>query len=481
LAAVHFSFSLRISCYTSRQMPSRTAMPLSVVILAAGQGKRMRSALAKVLQPLARRPLLEHVIQTARALAPADIHVVYGHGGQAVPAALSAERVTWVHQAQQLGTGHAVLQAAPDIADGHMVLVLYGDVPLIQRDTLERLLAVANAKTLAVLTVILQDPGGYGRIVRDARGGIRKIVEHKDASQAELRLRECNTGIIAAPAKLLKKWLVRLKNDNTQREYYLTDIAAIAAKEKIRVTPLLASTEDEVLGVNDKVQLAQVEAVYRERKVRELMLCGVTVIDPARLDVRGEVTVGCDVELDVNVVLEGQVSLGDRVRIGPNCVIRDSQIGPDTQVFPNCVVDRVVIGASCNIGPFARLRPGAALARDVHIGNFVEVKNAKVGAGSKANHLTYLGDAVIGEDVNVGAGTITCNYDGVNKSQTHIEDGAFIGSGSMLVAPVRIGARATIGAGSTITEDAPADQLTLGRSRQVSIDSWVRPAKQKKS
>jgi bifunctional UDP-N-acetylglucosamine pyrophosphorylase/glucosamine-1-phosphate N-acetyltransferase len=462
-------------------MPARTAMPLSVVILAAGQGKRMKSAFAKVLQPLARRPLLQHVIETAQSLAPADIHVVYGHGGQAVPAALAGERVTWVLQAQQLGTGHAVMQAMPGIPDDHMVLVLYGDVPLIQRGTLEKLLQVANAKTLAVLTVILQDATGYGRVLRDARGRIRKIIEHKDASKAELRVREANTGVIAAPARLLKKWLTLLKNDNAQGEYYLTDIAAIAAKGKIQVTQLIAPTEQEVLGVNDKQQLAQVEALYREGKARELMQAGVTVIDPARLDVRGTVHVGCDVELDVNVILEGKVTLGDRVRIGPNCVIRDSEIGADTQIFPNCVLDRAVVGPSCNIGPYARLRPGAALACGVHIGNFVEVKNAKLGEGSKANHLTYLGDAVIGKDVNVGAGTITCNYDGVNKSQTHIEDGAFIGSGSMLVAPVRIGARATIGAGSTITEDTPADKLTLGRSRQVSIDSWTRPAKQKKS
>jgi bifunctional UDP-N-acetylglucosamine pyrophosphorylase/glucosamine-1-phosphate N-acetyltransferase len=462
-------------------MSARTVMPLSVVILAAGQGKRMKSALAKVLQPLARRPLLKHVIETAQSLAPADIHVVYGHGGQAVPAALADERVTWVLQAQQLGTGHAVMQAMPGIPDDHMVLVLYGDVPLIQRDTLEKLLGVANAKTLAVLTVILQDATGYGRILRDARGRIRKIVEQKDASQAQLRVREANTGVIAAPARLLKKWLGLLKNDNAQQEYYLTDVAALAAKDKINVTPLVAPTEDEVLGVNDKLQLAQVEALYRQRTARELMLAGVTLIDPARLDVRGTVTVGSDVELDVNVVLEGEVTLGDRVRIGPNCVIRDSAIGADTQIFPNCVLDRAVVGPSCNIGPFARLRPGAALARGVHIGNFVEVKNTKLGEGSKANHLTYLGDAVIGKDVNVGAGTITCNYDGVNKSQTHIGDGAFIGSGSMLVAPVRIGARATIGAGSTITEDTPADKLTLGRSRQVSIDGWARPVKQKKS
>jgi bifunctional UDP-N-acetylglucosamine pyrophosphorylase/glucosamine-1-phosphate N-acetyltransferase len=373
------------------------------------------------------------------------------------------------------------MQAMAAIPDQHMVLVLYGDVPLIQRDTLKGLLELAGARTLAVLTVILQDPSGYGRILRDARGRIRRIVEHKDASKVQLRIREANTGIIAAPAKLLRKWLALLTNDNAQHEYYLTDIAAIAAREKIQVVPLLAATEYEVLGVNDKLQLAEVEAAYRRQKARELMLAGATVIDPARLDVRGTVSVGCDVELDVNVILEGEVKLGDRVRVGANCVIRNSTIGADTQIFPNCVLDRAAVGPSCNIGPFARLRPAAALARGVHIGNFVEVKNARVGEGSKANHLTYLGDAVIGKDVNVGAGTITCNYDGVNKSQTQIEDGVFIGSGSMLVAPVRIGARATIGAGSTITADAPADTLTLGRSRQVSIASWARPVKQKKS
>jgi bifunctional UDP-N-acetylglucosamine pyrophosphorylase / glucosamine-1-phosphate N-acetyltransferase len=456
-------------------------MPLSVVILAAGQGKRMKSGWPKVLQPLAGRALLKHVIDTARQLAPEAIHVIYGHGAEQVREALKSEAVSWVLQESQLGTGHAVLQAIPGIPDAHTVLVLCGDVPLIRRDTLERLLKLADSKTLAVLTVMLEDPSGYGRILRDVRGRIRKIVEHKDASKQELRVRESNTGIIAAPAKLLKKWLARVKNDNAQGEFYLTEVAAIAAKEKIRVVPLLALTESEVLGVNDKVQLAQVEAAYRQQQAQELMLAGVTVIDPARLDIRGTVTAGRDVQLDVNVILEGKVTIGDRVRIGPNCVIRDTEIGADTQIFANCVLDHAVIGPCCNIGPFARLRPGAALAQEVHIGNFVEVKNAKVGEGSKANHLAYLGDAVIGKDVNVGAGTITCNYDGVNKSQTHIEDGVFIGSGSMLVAPVRIGARATIGAGSTITEDAPADKLTLGRSRQVSIDSWARPAKRKKS
>src|SRR5450759_1706102 len=401
-------------------------MPLSVVILAAGQGKRMKSEWPKVLQPLAGRAFLKHVIDSARQLAPEAIHVVYGHGGERVREALKSESVSWVLQKRQLGTGHAVSQALPGILDTHTVLVLYGDVPLIRCDTLEKLLKLSDSKTLAILTIMLADPTGYGRILRDARGRIRKIVEHKDASKQELRVRESNTGIIAAPAKLLKKWLAEVKNNNAQGEFYLTDVAAIAAKAKFKVAPLLALTEAEVLGVNDKVQLAQVEASYREQQARDLMLAGVT--------------------------------LGDRARIGPNCVIRDCEIGADTQVFANCVLDHANMGSSCNIGPFARLRPGAALARGVHVGNYVEVKNTKLGAGSKANHLSYLGDAVIGKDVNVGAGTITCNYDGVNKSQTHIEDGVFVGSGSMLVAPRRIGARATIGAGSTITQDVPADK-----------------------
>jgi bifunctional UDP-N-acetylglucosamine pyrophosphorylase/glucosamine-1-phosphate N-acetyltransferase len=457
-------------------------MPLSVVILAAGQGKRMKSDLAKVLQPLARQPLLKYVIDTAQALSPAAIHVVYGHGGESVPRAFAAAPVAWVRQAEQHGTGHAVMQALPSIPDDHMVLVLYGDVPLIRHDTLAGLLAVADARSLAILTVLFQDPTGYGRILRDARKQrIRKIVEQKDASAAELRVRECNTGIIAAPAKLLRKWLARVKSDNAQKEYYLSDVAGIAARERHRVVPLLTADEYEVLGINDKAQLAQLEAVYRARQVRALMLAGITVIDPARLDVRGTVTAGRDVELDVNVILEGNVVLGDGVRIGAHCVIRDCEIGAGTQVFSHCVLDHAIIGPACMIGPYARLRPGALLAREVHIGNFVEVKNTELGNGSKANHLTYLGDAVIGKDVNVGAGTITCNYDGANKSQTQIGDRAFIGSGSMLVAPVRIGAGATIGAGSTITTDAPADKLTLGRSRQVSIEGWSRPQKSKKS
>jgi bifunctional UDP-N-acetylglucosamine pyrophosphorylase / glucosamine-1-phosphate N-acetyltransferase len=459
---------------------TRTKLSLSVVILAAGQGKRMNSDLPKVLQPLAGRPLLAHVIATARALEPAAVHVVYGHGGERVLEALRTEPVSWVQQAQQLGTGHALLQVAPQLRDDELVLVLYGDVPLITRETLVKLLELASPKDLGLLTARLEDPTGYGRVLRDRRGRVRCVVEQKDASQRELAIHECNTGVVAAPAKHLKKWLKRLTNHNAQREYYLTDVISMAVKDKIAVRPLLAPATDEVLGVNDKLQLAVVEAVYRRRRADELMAAGATVIDPRRLDVRGSVEVGRDALLDVNVVLEGGVKLGDRVRIGPGCVIRDAVIGDDTEVFAHCVVDNAVIGASCRIGPFARIRPASTLAANVHIGNFVELKNAQLGVGSKANHLTYLGDTVVGVDVNVGAGTITCNYDGANKWTTHIEDGVFVGSGSMLVAPVRIEAGATIGAGSTITQNAPRDQLTVGRARQVSIEGWQRPKKRER-
>jgi bifunctional UDP-N-acetylglucosamine pyrophosphorylase/glucosamine-1-phosphate N-acetyltransferase len=462
------------------RLRTRTKLPVSVVILAAGQGKRMHSELPKVLQPLAGRPLLAHVIATARALEPASVHVVYGHGGERVLEALRSEPVSWVQQAQQLGTGHALLQVAPQLHDDSLVLVLYGDVPLITRATLEQLIALAGVRELGLLTARLDDPSGYGRVLRDSHGGVRRVVEQKDASRKELALKECNTGVLAAPAKHLKKWLARLRNNNAQREYYLTDVISMAVKDKIAVRPLLAPAIDEVLGVNDKVQLAAVEAAYRRRRATELMTAGATVIDPARLDVRGSVEVGHDAVIDVNVVLEGQVRLGARVRIGPGCVIRDAEIGDDTEILAHCVLDNAVIGASCRIGPFARIRPATRLAANVHIGNFVEVKNTQLGTGSKANHLTYLGDAVVGADVNVGAGTITCNYDGANKWPTHIEDNVFVGSGSMLVAPVRIEAGATIGAGSTITQNAPRDQLTLGRARQVSIQGWQRPKKRER-
>jgi bifunctional UDP-N-acetylglucosamine pyrophosphorylase/glucosamine-1-phosphate N-acetyltransferase len=369
-------------------------MPISVVILAAGQGKRMKSDLPKVLQPVAGRPLLKHVIDTARELSASDIHVVYGHGGERVRDALVSENVTWVVQAEQLGTGHAVQQAMPGVPDEHLVLILFGDVPLVQAATMQRLIdAAANGDALGVLSVRMKDPTGYGRIVRDRAGTVARIVEHRDANQKERAIDEVNTGLMAASAQRMREWLAQLRNDNAQGEYYLTDVVVMAAKSGLKVNAILADSEDEVLGVNDKVQLAEVEAIYRKRRAIGLMLQGVTLVDPARFDARGPVTVGRDVHIDVNVVFEGVVKLGDRVRIGPNVVIRDSEIGDDTVVFPSCVIDRASIGPNCNIGPFARFRPSSSLAQGVHIGNFVEVKNSILGAGAKANHLTYLGDA----------------------------------------------------------------------------------------
>jgi bifunctional UDP-N-acetylglucosamine pyrophosphorylase/glucosamine-1-phosphate N-acetyltransferase len=452
-------------------------MPLSVVILAAGQGKRMKSDLPKVLQPLAGRPLLGHVLDTAAGLEAAATHVVYGHGGERVLEAFEGRDVHWALQAEQHGTGHAVMQAMAQIPDDHLVLVLYGDVPLVQLDTLARLVAAAGPDTVSLLSVMLPDPTGYGRIVRDGAGNVVRIVEHKDANAKERAIHESNTGLMCVPAGKLKGWLASLKNDNAQGEYYLTDIVVMAVRSGCQVQAVVAPTVTEVLGVNDKVQLAELEAAYRKQRATALMLEGVTIVDPARFDARGPVSAGRDVHIDVNVVLEGSVKLGHRVRIGPNVVIRDSEIGDDTVIFPNCVIDRARIGSGCNIGPFARLRPSAELEAGVHIGNFVEVKNSVIRAGAKANHLTYLGDATVGEKVNVGAGTITCNYDGANKWRTEIGAGAFIGSGTMLVAPVKVGAGATIGAGSTITKDAPDDRLTIERSKQVTIDGWKRPTK----
>jgi bifunctional UDP-N-acetylglucosamine pyrophosphorylase / glucosamine-1-phosphate N-acetyltransferase len=454
-------------------------MKLAVVILAAGQGKRMKSDLPKVLQPLAGRPLLGHVVSRARALNPSSIHVVYGHGGDAVREALVKEKLQWALQGEQLGTGHAVMQAMPNVADDELVLVLYGDVPLIDAGTLRQLIAAAGAKAMSLLTVMLDNPSGYGRIVRKS-GAIQKIVEQKDATKAQLKIREGNSGIMAVPAKLLRKWLGKLGNRNAQGEYYLTDIIAMAVKDKVKVTPLIAPTVAEVLGVNDKAQLAELEAMHRAQRARELMVAGATLIDPLRVDIRGDISVGRDVFLDANVLLEGKVTLGDRVRVGPNVVLRDVTIGSDCVIHPNSVLEQSVLGAGCIIGPYARVRPGSKLGANVHIGNFVELKKTEIDDGSKANHLTYLGDAVIGKGVNVGAGTITCNYDGVNKSTTTIEDGAFIGSGNMLVAPVRIGKDATTGAGSTITKDAPDGQLTLTRAKQMTLDGWKRPVKKPK-
>jgi bifunctional UDP-N-acetylglucosamine pyrophosphorylase/glucosamine-1-phosphate N-acetyltransferase len=459
-----------------KKKKGKAAMPLAVVILAAGQGKRMNSDLPKVLQPLAGRPLLRHVVDTARALQPASLHLVHGHGGEQVRAAFGGDDLHWALQAEQKGTGHAVTQAMPAVSDDQMVLVLYGDVPLLKADTLRELLQLASGG-LALLTVNLEDPAGYGRIVRDARGGVKSIVEQKDATAAHLRIRECNTGVLAVAAPQLKRWLQRLRNNNAQGEYYLTDIVAMAVKDKVAVRPLVAASATEVMGVNDKLQLAALEAVLRRELAAAAMRAGATLADPARFDQRGELALGRDVFIDADVLLEGRVVLGDRVRIGPHCVLRDVTIGADTHVVSHSTLEEAEVGSGCSIGPFARLRPGARLADGVHIGNFVEVKNSNVGKGSKANHLTYLGDADVGAGVNVGAGTICCNYDGANKWRTVIENGAFIGSGSMLVAPVTIGPNATIAAGSTVTKDAPAAKLTVARARQVTIEGWQRPVK----
>jgi bifunctional UDP-N-acetylglucosamine pyrophosphorylase / glucosamine-1-phosphate N-acetyltransferase len=452
-------------------------MSISVVILAAGQGKRMNSDLPKVLQPLAGKPLLGHVIDAAHSLDPDHICVVYGHGGARVQAALQKVKVDWVLQAQQLGTGHAVMQAMPLIPDDHTVLVLYGDVPLIKPGTLKRMLAEAADGSLAVLTVELDHPDGYGRVLRDASGHVQTIVEQADATPAQQRIREVNTGVMAARAGLLRQWLLNVTSNNRQGEFYLTDVVGIAHAAGVHINTVLASGAAEVAGVNDKVQLALAEAHHRRERAHELLLAGATIVDPQRIDIRGDVAVGRDVYIDVNVILVGTVRLAAGVKVGPNCLIIDSQIGPDTEIHANCVIDNAVVGENCKIGPFARLRPRAVLHADVHVGNFVEVKNTTVGARSKANHLTYLGDAKIGSDVNVGAGSVTCNYDGENKWPTFIEDGAFIGSGTMLVAPVRIGAGATIGAGSTITRSTAEGKLTLERSQQVSSEEWQRPTK----
>jgi len=456
-------------------------MQLSVVILAAGQGKRMNSDLPKVLQPLAGRPLLEHVVRVARSLDPANVYVVYGHGGAEVQAALSQQPVEWILQAAQLGTGHAVMQAMCVIPDDHTVLVLYGDVPLIRCASLKQLVAAADGGALAILSVALDNATGYGRIVRNPDGEVSAIVEHKDATPDQLTIRELNSGLMAAPAGRLREWLLGLGSNNSQREYYLTDVVAGAVQAGDRVVAIVATHAYEVMGVNDKIQLAQVETAHRRERAEELMLAGATLADPARIDIRGDIEVGRDVFIDVNVVLSGAVKLAAGVKIGPNCVISDSSIGAGSEVFANSIVERAMVAENCRIGPFARVRPETVLHRDVHIGNFVEVKASEIGAGSKANHLSYVGDASIGSGVNVGAGTITCNYDGQNKWQTVIEDGAFIGSGSMLVAPVRIGAGATIGAGSTISQDAPAGELTLTRAPQVSVATWKRPKKQPKA
>ena len=449
---------------------------LHVVILAAGEGKRMKSALPKVLQPVGGRPMLAHVIDTARALAPARIHVVYGHGGEAVRAAFAGQDdLSWYEQAERLGTGHAVQQALPGIPEAVDVLVLYGDVPLTRPESLRRLLDAQGL--LRVLVAEPQDPAGYGRIVRDEQGKVAAIVEHRDANDEQRRIRTINTGIIAAESDPLKRWLSRLSADNSQGEYYLTDVFAMAADEYNPAEIVAVDDPLEAEGANDPWQLAQLERAFQLRCARALCAQGARLLDPARLDQRGRVRVGADVEIDANVVLEGEVELGDGVRIGPFTRLRNVRLGAGTEVRAHCDLDGVVTEGAVQIGPFARLRPGTVLADGVHIGNFVETKNVVLGVGSKANHLTYLGDARVGAGANIGAGTITCNYDGVNKWTTTIGDGAFIGSNSSLVAPVEIGEGATIGAGSVITRNAPADALTVSRVRQATLDGWKRPQK----
>ncbi len=450
--------------------------PLHVIILAAGAGKRMKSALPKVLQPIAGRPMLAHVIDTARQLQPEAIHVVYGHGGEAVRQAFADQPdLHWAEQSRQLGTGHAVLQAMPEVPDAATVLVLYGDVPLIRGETLRHLLSQPGR--LAVLVAEVVDPTGYGRIVRNAEGKVGAIVEQKDASDEQRSIRTINTGIITAESTALRRWLSQLSNANAQGEYYLTDIFAAAASDYTPAEMAFVQDPQDAEGANDPWQLAQLERAWQLREVRALCAQGARVLDPARLDIRGPVTVGSDVQIDVNVILEGRVVLGDGVSIGAFTRLKDVTLAAGTVVKPHCDLDGVISEGAAEIGPFARLRPGTVLAEGSHVGNFVETKKVVLGAGSKANHLTYLGDTVIGSKVNIGAGTITCNYDGVNKSQTTIGDRAFIGSNSSLVAPVVIGEGATVAAGSVITRGAPADKLTVARARQETIDGWKRPTK----
>jgi bifunctional UDP-N-acetylglucosamine pyrophosphorylase/glucosamine-1-phosphate N-acetyltransferase len=454
---------------------------LEVIILAAGQGTRMKSDLPKVLHLLGGKPLLSHVITTASSLSPQRIHAVYGHGGERVRSALLDAPVNWVEQAERLGTGHAVAQAMPGVGHDATVLVLYGDVPLVPAETLASLCEQAAQDHLALLTVELADPKGYGRILRNHEGRVTAIVEEKDASPGQRAICEVNTGILAVPGYLLARWLGRIRNENAQREYYLTDIVALAVEDDVVVEAFAAKNCDDVLGVNDKLQLAHLERVHQRRQADNLMRAGLTLLDPDRFDLRGSLEIGQDVVIDIGVVMEGRVKLSNGVRIGANCYLRDVEVGAGTEVRPMSVVEEAVIGAECHVGPFARVRPGTVLASRAHVGNFVELKNAQVGEGSKINHLSYVGDTVMGRDVNVGAGTITCNYDGANKHRTIIGDRVFIGSDTQLVAPVEVGDDATIGAGSTITRQAPSGQLTLSRTSQKSIDGWKRPVKKPKS
>jgi bifunctional UDP-N-acetylglucosamine pyrophosphorylase/glucosamine-1-phosphate N-acetyltransferase len=456
-------------------------MSIKTIILAAGQGTRMRSSRPKVLHEIANKALLQHVYETSISLPDNIIYVVYGHGGEAVKQSLAAINAVWIEQTPQLGTGHAVQQVINYIENEDTVLILYGDVPLLKLQTLQTLLKEVSDTSLALLTVYLDEPTGYGRIVRDQHQAVVKIVEQKDANENELAIKEGNTGIMACNGRRLKHWLAQLSNNNAQNEYYLTDIIEMAVADGLRINTTRAPSQDEVLGVNNRSQLAHLERVYQLRQAEVLMNLGVGLRDPARVDVRGEFAgLGQDIDIDVNVIFEGVNRIGSRVKIGANCIIKNAVIADDVEILPNSLIENAVIGAHSRIGPYARLRPETELAEHVHIGNFVEIKKSSIAAGSKVNHLSYVGDSEVGRMVNIGAGTITCNYDGANKFKTIIEDGVFIGSDSQLVAPVTIGKNATIGAGSTITKDAPAEQLTLSRIKQVSISNWQRPKKLEK-
>jgi bifunctional UDP-N-acetylglucosamine pyrophosphorylase/glucosamine-1-phosphate N-acetyltransferase len=452
---------------------------LEILILAAGKGTRMRSDLPKVLHRLAGKPLLGHVVDTAQALGAAQTCVVYGFGGEAVPQAMADARLSFVLQAEQHGTGHAVKQALPRLADDSVTLVLYGDVPLTHVSTLQPLVAAAQAGRLGLLTVNLAHPDGYGRIVRTS-GRVMRIIEHKDATPTERAIQEVNTGILAVSSRQLKRWIAELKNDNAQGEYYLTDIIALAVRDGVEVETHQPAHEWEVLGVNSKAQLAELERIHQNEIAQGLLEAGVTLLDPARLDVRGSLTCGRDVTIDINCVFEGRVELADGVQVGANCVLRNVSVAAGTRIDAFTLIDDAAIGEANRLGPFSRIRPGTTLARDVHIGNFVEIKNSQIDDGSKINHLSYVGDSTLGKRVNIGAGTITCNYDGANKHRTVIEDDVFVGSDTQLVAPVTVGRGATLGAGTTLTRDAPAGELTLSRAKQLTLSGWKRPVKQKK-
>ena len=454
-------------------------MSLSVIILAAGQGTRMRSALPKVLHQIAGKPLLQHVIDAAHSLGSKDIHLVYGHGAEQVKSTISGNNLTWVMQEQQLGTGHAVIQALPGLDDNDNVLILYGDVPLITQATLKKLLLNKPDNGIALLTVALMDPTGYGRIIRNEQQQVSAIVEHKDADQQTLNIKEVNTGIMATKVSDLKHWLGKLDNNNSQAEYYLTDIIAMASESGRSVVAVLADDELEVEGVNNREQLAKLERHYQCIQAKTLMAQGVTLYDPSRLDIRGDVIIDQDVTIDINVILKGTVNIGTGCYIGANCILKNCTLGNNVLIKANTVIEDAIIGDDSSVGPFARIRPGTVLKQDVHIGNFVEVKKSIIDNGSKAGHLSYIGDSEIGKNVNVGAGTITCNYDGANKYQTIIEDDVFVGSDTQLVAPVRVGKGVTIAAGTTVTADVSAGVLVISRTRQREIANWKRPVKNK--